>query len=141
MRRRIVYSAAAALSACVVGACNSSLTAPDTLSAPSDAVVIEILGMNGARSFSPSPATVPAGRAVVWHNSDFETHHIVLDAGGLDTEDVRPGRFSPPTAPPAKGGYHCTIHPSMTGTLALVEQTPARHDGHDAIAPSATEAR
>jgi len=34
--------------------------------------------------------------------------------------------------PPARGRYHCTIHPSMVGTLALVEQTSARSNGREA---------
>src|SRR4051812_47319680 len=88
--------AALALGVCVVSGCNSAVTGPDSMSAPPDAVVIEILAMNRDRSFSPNSMAVPAGRAVVWHNSDFNTHRIALDAGGLDTGDIRPGRFSPP---------------------------------------------
>ncbi len=82
------------------------------------AVVVEILGVNGDRSLSPNPIDVPAGRAVVWHNGDFETHHIVFDAGDLDTREIRAGRFSAPMPAAAHAHYHCTIHPSMVGTCA-----------------------
>jgi plastocyanin len=109
--------AALVLGVCVVGGCNSALTGPDLTSAPPDAIVIDILGMNDERSFSPSPASVPAGRVVVWHNLDFNTHHVVLDAGGLDNGNIRPGSFSPPMELAAAGRYHCSIHPSMVGTL------------------------
>ena len=124
---RMIYAAGLVLATCWVGACTSTLTAPDRLSAPPDAVVIEILGMNGDKSFSPNPVTVSAGRAVVWHNANFETHHIVLD-GGLDADEIRPGRFSPPMMATAGGAYHCSIHPSMVGTLSIVEQTPAPYN-------------
>jgi len=109
--------AALVLGVCVVGGCNSTLTSPDRWSAPPDAVVIDILQMNGDRSFSPSRASVPAGRTVVWHNLDFNVHHVVVDADGLDTGDIRPGAFSAPIEPGADGRYHCTIHPSMVGAL------------------------
>ena len=113
--------AAAALAAIVLGGCafgcGAAPTGPDKTSAPPDAVVVEILGVNGDRSFSPNPADVPAGRAVVWHNGDFETHHIVFDAGDLDTGEIRAGRFSAPMPAAADARYHCTIHPSMVGTV------------------------
>jgi plastocyanin len=109
------------LGVCVVGGCTSSVSAPDSPSAPADAVVIEILGINSDRSFSPNPFVVPAGRPVVWHNSDFDTHRIVVDAAGLDSGDVRPGRFSAPMAADDGGSYHCAIHPSMIGTLKRAE--------------------
>jgi len=113
--------AALALGVCVLPACSPAATGPDSTSAPPDAVVIEILGMNGDHSFSPNSLAVPAGRAVVWHNSDFNTHRIALDGGGLDTGDIRPGRFSPRMTLSDAGRYHCEIHPSMTGALRRAE--------------------
>jgi plastocyanin len=64
---------------------------------------------------------VPAGRTVVWHNADFDTHHIAVDAGGPDAGDIRPGRFSAPVVVTGAGRYHCVIHPSMTGALQRAE--------------------
>jgi plastocyanin len=113
--------AALAVGLCVVGGCNSPVTGPDSTSAPADAIVIEILGMNGDHSFSPHSMAVPVGRAVVWHNSDFNTHRIALDGGGLDSGDIRPGRFSPPMTISDAGRYHCAIHPSMIGAFRRAE--------------------
>ena len=76
-----------------------------------------MIGQNGAQSFSPNPATVPAGAPVVWHNSDTVVHRVVLDEGRFDTGNIGPGRFSAQMTLPALGGYHCSIHPSMVGTL------------------------
>jgi plastocyanin len=98
--------------------CGGSYTAPPLGpdgrgSAPGDAIVIDIRGMNGALSFSPNPATIAAGKTVVWHNVDGTTHHVVLDDGELDTGTVRPGAYSDPMGLVAPGPYHCTIHPEM----------------------------
>ena len=83
---------------------------------PADAVVINVLGERGASSFSPNPATVPVGTTVVWHNIDSEAHRVVLNDRQLDTGNIAPGAYSTPmTLRPA--AYHCSIHPTMVGTL------------------------
>jgi plastocyanin len=96
----------------------SAPTAPQNEGGPPDgAVIINVLGINGTQSFSPNPATVPAGQTVVWHNVDSTTHRVVLDDGRLDTGNISPGRFSTATTLPGSGPYHCAIHPPMVGTL------------------------
>jgi plastocyanin len=82
------------------------------------ATTISIVGQNGANSFSPNPATVTQGTAVVWQNNDTTTHHIVLNDGSIDTGLIAPGATSPAvTFTAASGGYHCTIHPTMVGSI------------------------
>lgn len=102
------------------GAASSTPTAPSGTSAggsTSTVVTINIMGDKGALSFSPNPATVPAGQMVVWKNTDTIVHHVVID-GVADTGDLNPGASS---APKALGGtdkgYHCSIHPGMVGAL------------------------
>jgi plastocyanin len=81
-------------------------------------VTINVLGVNGTQSFSPNPATLPAGQMVVWHNVDSITHRVVLNNGSLDTGNLTPGASSQPMSIPAgTDSYHCSIHPSMLGTL------------------------
>jgi plastocyanin len=85
-------------------------------------VTITILGMNGSSSFSPNPATVKAGQTVAWQNSDSVTHLLVADAsGGFNAGSIAPGATSTPIVMSAAGtvGYHCSIHPSMIGTLTI----------------------
>jgi len=84
---------------------------------PSDAIVINIVSENGAQSFSPNPSSIPNGRTVVWHNIDRTIHHVVLDDRSVDTGNLEPGAFSAPMTLGAVGGYHCSIHPAMVGTL------------------------
>jgi plastocyanin len=80
-------------------------------------VTITIQGINGGMSFSPNPANLRVGQKVVWHNADSITH--TATAGSFDTGLVGPGASSAPITLSASGtiGYHCTIHPSMVGTL------------------------
>jgi plastocyanin len=82
------------------------------------AVTINVVAINGAQSFSPNPATLPAGQMVVWHNVDNITHHVVLNDRSVDTGDLAPGASSQPMAIAAVGGqYHCSIHPVMVGSV------------------------
>lgn len=105
------------VSAC--GGYGSSPTPPTSpATPPANAIVIEIVGMNGAKSFSPNPATLPAGQTIVWHNADTTTHRMAFDDGELDTGNIAPGAFSVPMAPLAAGPYHCSIHPDMVGAVA-----------------------
>jgi plastocyanin len=81
-------------------------------------VTINVVAINGAQSFSPNPASLPAGQMVVWHNVDTITHHVVLNDRSVDTGDLAPGASSQPMAIAAGGGpYHCSIHPVMVGSV------------------------
>jgi plastocyanin len=83
-------------------------------------VTINVVGINGAQSFSPNPATLPAGQMVVWHNIDSITHRVVLTDGSLDTGNLDAGASSQPMAinvAPAGDPYHCSIHPVMVGNI------------------------
>jgi len=88
-----------------------------------------VLAVNGAQSFSPNPATVPAGQMVVWHNVDSITHHVVLNDGAVDTGDLAPGASSAAMPIGAAGDpYHCSIHPVMVGSINQ-DTAPPRSQG------------
>jgi plastocyanin len=96
---------------------NSGTPITPTPSTPG-VVTINVVAVNGAQSFSPNPATLPAGQMVVWHNVDTITHHVVLNDRSVDTGDLAPGVSSQPMAIAAAGGqYHCSIHPVMVGSV------------------------
>ena len=81
-------------------------------------VTINVVAMDGAQSFSPNPATLPPGQMVVWHNVNNTTHRVVLNDRSVDTGDLAPGMSSQPMAIGTAGGaYHCSIHPTMIGSL------------------------
>jgi plastocyanin len=108
-----------------VGACGGSGYSngnggnPNTPTPPIAGVVtINVIAEKGAQSFSPNPATLPPGQMVVWHNVDTITHRVVLDDRSVDTGDLAPGASSQPQPIAAAGGpYHCSIHPSMIGSV------------------------
>ena len=117
-----IHSAALAAVVLSVGVCGcsnsgntSSPSAPSP--APGTAVTINVVAVDGSRSFSPNPSTVPAGQMVVWHNVDSNTHRVVLNDRSIDTGNLAPGAFSSPMVLRATGSYHCTIHPVMVGTI------------------------
>jgi plastocyanin len=106
------------LSGCTGGGSGSPAAATsNNSSVPSNAIVINVVAINGAQSFSPNPSSIPSGQLVVWHNIDSITHRVVLNDGELDTGNISAGAFSSAMALVAPGPYHCTIHPEMVGTL------------------------
>ena len=119
MRIHLVGLAAAVLSLGVWGCGSSGYTSgPSTPSSiPGTAVIINVVAVNGSQSFSPNPATIPAGQMVVWHNVDIITHRVVLNDLSIDTGNLGAGAFSSPMLLEATGAYHCTIHPEMVGTI------------------------
>src|SRR5205814_4603231 len=105
------------------GASPSTPTAPtstpsDPTAAPgaTDLVTVNVVAISGAQSFSPNPATLPTGQRIVWHNIDTTTHHVVLNDGSYDSGNLAPGASSRPMTV-GVGGYHCSIHPEMIGSI------------------------
>jgi plastocyanin len=114
----LAVSIVGALTAWNCGGSSANPTSPATPSPASGAAMINILGDKGAQSFSPNPGTVNQGSTVIWQNTDSQTHHIVLNDGSLDTGDIGPGKSSAALALKVNGArYHCTIHPTMVGSI------------------------
>ncbi len=82
-------------------------------------VTITINSMNGANSFSPNPGPVKVGQKVAWHNADSIAH--TATGSGFDTGVIPAGATSTPITFSTAGDipYHCSIHPSMVGTLSV----------------------
>ena len=99
------------------GSSSNTPTSPSPGGSGSTTVTINIIGDRGAQSFSPNPATVPAGQMVIWRNTDSMVHRVVIE-GVVDTGDINPGASSAaqPLGAVAKG-YHCLVHPGMVGAL------------------------
>jgi Icc protein len=71
-------------------------------------------------SFSPAELTVAPGTRVTWINQDDMPHNIVsadkqFASPVMDTDD----RFTYEFAKPGTYRYYCSIHPRMTGTVAV----------------------
>lgn len=111
---------AAVLAAIAAAACGGGGGAPAAPNVPADTtpITITIRGIQGAQSFSPNPAAVPAGRMVIWRNADSQVHRVRLMDGTVDTGDLQPGASSQPMPlGNVSKPYTCSLHPNMVGSL------------------------
>jgi plastocyanin len=77
---------------------------------------VNILGSAGSTSFSPNPIQATPGSEIVWKNSSGTAHHLVMDSGAV-IGDVNAGGSLTTTLSGSGGSFHCTIHPSMIGSI------------------------
>ena len=116
--------------AAVINLACSSNTEPALPSG--DVTIVLDASTKGSGAFSPNPFTESfATRAeVIWVNADRTsggyggstgtTHRLVSDAGLFDSGTFAPGTsFSFTFAASGSYTYHCTIHPTMVGTITL----------------------
>ena len=72
----------------------------------------------GSAAFGSNPLNVHPGAAVTWLNSDSMAHTVTADDRSWDSGSILPGgrytRFFPLSG---TFNYHCSIHPSMTGSI------------------------
>jgi plastocyanin len=75
-------------------------------------------------SFSPADITVKKGATVTWTNQD-STAHTVMETDGKDgpkSQDLNQGQtYSFTYNTVGTFAYHCSVHPSMTGTVTVTE--------------------
>jgi plastocyanin len=71
-------------------------------------------------AFAPASITVKAGTKVTWTNKDSTTHTITSDTGAFDSGNLAPNAsFSVTFSTPGTFSYHCSLHPSMLGTVIV----------------------
>jgi plastocyanin len=105
----LVVVAAASLG---LAACSSSSKAAAPVSNGGPSLTIKNF------SFAPNPLTVKVGDTVTIANDDATAHTTTDGGGAFDTGPIAPGTKKTITI--TKAGtyqYHCSIHPSMTGTI------------------------
>ena len=76
---------------------------------------------NNDLSFDPSQIGVPTGSTVSWTNDDSIQHTVTSDEEGLfDAGPISPGNtFENTFDTSGEFGYHCAIHPFMTGVVIV----------------------
>ena len=82
-------------------------------------VTVAVVGSIGNTAYQPNPVRASVGDTVMFRNNDVTMHHIVMDDGSADLGDVNPGATSRGFTVRSGGAlnFHCTIHPSMVGSL------------------------
>jgi plastocyanin len=73
-------------------------------------------------SYEPEPVVVQVGGKVTWQNEDTAPHTATADDGSFDTGTIENGKLGSATfKEPGTFTYHCEIHPTMHGTVEVVE--------------------
>jgi plastocyanin len=108
--------------ACMIAGCSSSqapVTAVPTQSNVEGGTGITIKNF----AFDPQMLTVKPGTVVTWVNQDAVPHAIVSDTESPETfssDTLQTGSsYSFTFTRPGTFPYHCSIHPSMKGTVIV----------------------
>jgi len=119
----------AAVTLVALAACGGSnaTTAPPTGggTATPAAAAVECGGSGGTAAtianfaFSPNPVTVSSGGTVTWTNNDSTAHTVTFDSGPNCNNVAAGASVSAKFSAPGTYPYHCTIHPSMKGSVTV----------------------
>jgi plastocyanin len=73
-------------------------------------------------AYQPDPVVVQTGGKVIWQNQDTAPHTATADDGSFDTGTIEKGKIGSETFKEAGTfTYFCEIHPTMHGTVEVVE--------------------
>jgi len=72
-------------------------------------------------AFSPTSVNITAGSAVTWTNTGQAQHTVTSDTGAFTgSAALAPGsKFMVTFSTPGTFAYHCSIHPTMHGTVVV----------------------
>jgi len=124
MKRTIIFSVALLLAAMFLFL-GCTQTTPNPVSNPNPAPnlgggqTVAVIISNF--SFNPQVTSISAGDTVTWTNNDSTPHTVTSDAGTeLASTTIQPGQtYSHTFNTPGSYPYHCSIHPSMTASIAV----------------------
>lgn len=131
MLLRVVAMLAASAAAANCGGGSGAAVTPSSPS-PTAAVTVAIVATNGNRSYVPNPVQT-GGQPLIFKNNDSANHRIVMDDGSVDFGSLAPGASSPARSITGAGNFHCTIHPSMVGSIngaTAPNPAPGSGDGY-----------
>ena len=73
-------------------------------------------------TYQPDPVVVQVDGKVTWQNQDTAPHTATADDGSFDTGTIENGKLgSAAFKQPGTFTYFCEIHPTMHGTVEVVE--------------------
>jgi plastocyanin len=73
-------------------------------------------------TYEPDPVVVQVGGKVTWQNEDTAPHTATADDGSFDTGTIEKGKLGSATfKEPGTFTYFCEVHPTMHGTVEVVE--------------------
>ena len=136
----LVVSLALGAAGCGGSSSYNGSPSPSPTPAPTpSAGTVNIVGINGNRSFNPNPGVLAADGSVIWQNNDGVAHQIVANDGSFDSGLIAPGGSSARLGVGAGGtNYHCSIHPTMIGAINASSGSTPPCQGQYCSQPSAT---
>jgi plastocyanin len=124
MRRLVGPLLLVAAVAIIAASCNGS--GPSAYGAPAStaATTTAATATNAATikgfSFQPEVLKVKVGAQVTWTNDDTVAHTVTADTTSFASGNLQPGgSFSFTFTRPGTYAYHCSIHPSMHGSVVV----------------------
>lgn len=87
-------------------------------------------------AFSPAALTVQLGDTVTWTNRDTVAHTVTANGGAFDKPLPAGGTVSVTFSQPGVFAYHCSIHPSMQGTITVAATATAPPTAAPTAAPT-----
>jgi plastocyanin len=74
-------------------------------------------------AYDPDPVTIQVGGKVIWANRDSAPHTATAKDGTFDTGTIEEGKIKSETfKQPGTYAYICQVHPTMHGTVEVVEK-------------------
>jgi plastocyanin len=118
VKRTLVSTAIATILA--IGLCAPAATARPAVGSGGGSGVVKIkIKDSGTRRFVPRSVTVERGTKIRWVNAGSLSHTTTANGGGWDAR-LDPGEtFTRKFRRSGTFAFHCTIHPTMTGTITV----------------------
>ena len=114
----------------VIAACGADT--PDPTPTPSPPAQQAPEGHDSVmQSFTLQDITVPVGTAITWTNLDSPNHTVTAGASGEQTGEFNSGRIGKSSTythtfdQAGTFAYFCTVHPSMLGTVTVLNADAA----------------
>lgn len=74
-------------------------------------------------AYEPDPVRIQTGGKVIWQNVDPAPHTATADDGSFDTGTIEQGKLKSETfKEPGTYTYFCEVHPTMHGTVEVVDK-------------------
>lgn len=124
MRRLVGPLLLVAAVAIIAAACNGTGSTAYGAPASTTATTTAATATNAATirgfSFQPDILKVKVGAKVTWTNDDTVAHTVTADTSSFASGNLQPGgSFSFTFTRPGTYAYHCSIHPSMHGSVVV----------------------
>lgn len=98
------------------GSTVSTTSATTSPGQPTNKARVEIIDF----SMKPATVNVTKGGTVTWTNKNSTDHTVTADNGDFSSGTLSPGKtFARVFAKTGSYGYHCKIHPDITGQVVV----------------------